>query len=177
MASERMRYRLLQPNDADAELLFALDQDPHVMKFITNGVPTSKYDIHNIFLPRLNSYTSEDKGWGMWGCFSLVNNTFLGWVLVRPMDFFSANPQFNNIELGWRFTRNTWGKGLATEAAFSVKQALEKSGVCHFSAIAVEQNYASIAIMKKLGMVFLHSKLHKDPLGDAQADTYTVTVT
>jgi hypothetical protein len=66
---------------ADGPRLLDVDSDPLVMKYITKGVPSSVQDID------------------------------LGWVLVRPMHFFSENPEFNNWELGWRFKQATWGRG------------------------------------------------------------------
>ena len=84
--------------------------------------------------------------------------------MVRPFGFFTQHPESDNMELGWRFKRHTWGKGYATEAAESVKEALYDIGVEKFSAIANPQNSASINIMKKLGMTFSHELEYKDKL-------------
>ena len=175
--SERLTYRLLNPTSDDTNLLFELDQDPEVMRFISNGVPTSMETINEVFVPRLSSFTSIQKGWGMWGVFTATNNKFIGWVLVRPMHFFSDNPQFHDLELGWRFKRSSWGQGYATESAQHVLSALaNQTGITTFSAIAVTENHASINIMKKLGMQYVDSGVHKDPLGDMLVDTYRITL-
>jgi RimJ/RimL family protein N-acetyltransferase len=52
----------------------------------------------------------------------------------------------------------------------------EPNDVTHVSAIAVEENIASIAIMKKLGMTFQHKSIHRDPLGDTEAVFYQKAV-
>ena len=62
-SSRRLSYRLMDENDGD--LLWEIDQDPLVMKYINGGYPTSKDDIKQIFLPRLASYRNETKGWGL----------------------------------------------------------------------------------------------------------------
>lgn len=171
--SERLTYRLLGSDDA--ELLYELDQDPEVMRFISDGVLTSKDKILNVFMPRLMSYTDPTQGWGMWGVFSKISGDYLGWILVRPMHFFSETPQFDDIELGWRFKQQSWGKGIATEAAKKIMDTLqEQTDIKIFSAIAVTENYASIRIMQKLGMTFVSSGIHKDPLGDMHVDTYSL---
>jgi len=174
--SERLRYRLL--TSKDAEILFDLDQDPEVMRYISNSKATPMAKIRSTFLPRLASYTDYQKGWGMWGVFSLSGEAFLGWILVRPMHFFSAAPQFDDIELGWRFQRKFWGRGFASEAAKHIMYALyHQTGIQTYSAIAVKENKASIAIMEKLGMQYVSSGLHQDPLGDMRVDTYSITLT
>ncbi|GGQ06959.1 GNAT family N-acetyltransferase [Shewanella litoralis] len=65
----------------------------------------------------------------------------------------------------------------STEAANAVMQAMSTvDEVTHVSAIAVEDNLASIAIMKKLGMQFQYKQLHRDPLGDTEAVFYQKAV-
>ncbi|MBT0587642.1 GNAT family N-acetyltransferase [Alteromonas sp. SM 2104] len=168
---------------ADADLLYRLDQDPEVMRFISGGKPTSWSDITTVFSPRLAAYINSAKGWGLWGCFSTDTEDFIGWVLVRPMGFFDEHKLFDSsqclrdidIELGWRFKRAAWGKGFATEAAAHIMKSLnDLHGYRQFSAVALPQNSASIAIMKKLGMRFISRGLHRDPLGDMQLDTYSI---
>jgi RimJ/RimL family protein N-acetyltransferase len=169
--TERLSFRLL--NDGDAELFFDLDSDPEVMRFINGGRPSTLDDIHNIYIPRLISYTDPEKGWGMWGAFITESSDFAGWILVRPMHFFSDNPEWENLELGWRFKRAYWGKGIATEAAVQVANTIANDySVKKFSAIADENNLGSIKIMKKLGMSFVKQYLHHDPLGDIEVVYY-----
>lgn len=171
--SDSLRLSYSPITDSDAELLYQLDQDPEVMRYINDGKASTMQDIHRVFLPRLKKYDNREKGWGLWKVTVTESGEFIGWVLVRPMDFFSDNPQWDNIELGWRFLRRSWGKGYATEAAQSVKQALLKLGyVKSLSAIALEDNEASINIMKKLGMTYLKTDIHKDPLGDCEVVFY-----
>jgi RimJ/RimL family protein N-acetyltransferase len=108
--SERLSYRLMTL--ADGPRLLDVDSDPLVMKYITKGVPSSVQDIEDRMLPRLAKYLNPEKGWGLWEvCSDTATKLYLGWVLVRPMHFFSENPEFNNWELGWRFKQATWGRG------------------------------------------------------------------
>jgi len=177
LSSERLKYQLMTPDDAD--LLFQLDQDKEVMRYINGGKVSSMQDIHKVFIPRMLSYTNVERGWGLWKVEVKQTCRFIGWVLVRPMAFFSETPELGNLEIGWRFKRDSWGSGYATEAALSVKQALlnhsqnnSEFKVNQLSAIAFEENKASINIMKKLGMIYLKTDLHKDPLGDNELVYY-----
>lgn len=173
--SERLNYQLMTENDAD--LLLQLDQDPQVMKYINGGNLTTRTELTNVYLPRMKSYTNQSKGWGLWKVTISQTSEFIGWVLVRPMDYFSECPQFNNIELGWRFARQSWGKGYATEAAVAIKNALIRTGGVHkLLAIAVEENIASINIMSKLGMKYVKTDIHEDPLGDMEVAFYELEI-
>ena len=169
----------------DSALLFELDQDERVMHFLNGGIKSTQHQIDTVMIPRLAQYLNPKKGWGLWKVQALecvendkhqLSGQYLGWILVRPMHFFTQ-PQPYNIELGWRFKHVSWGKGYATEAANAVMQAMSTvDEVTHVSAIAVEDNLASIAIMKKLGMQFQYKQLHRDPLGDTEAVFYQKAV-
>ncbi len=163
--SPRLQFELMTRKDS--ELMFELDQDPEVMQFINDGKLTSRQDIEEVYIPRMESYTNPDEGWGIWKVSLKENNEFIGWILIRPMEFFSDHPQFNNLEIGWRFKRSCWGNGYATEAANNIKRALVDIGkIKTLSAIAIEENCASTNIMLKLGMRFVKKDVHCDPLGD-----------
>lgn len=172
--SERLQFELMTEEHED--LLFDLDQDPEVMRFITDGKPSTREDIVTKYLPRMNSYTNPEKGWGIWGVSQRENSNFIGWILVRPMHYFDEARDDEDLELGWRFKRSAWGQGFATEAATTVLKTLENSGVRKFSALANEKNDASINIMKKLGMKYVKTDLHKDPLGDSTAVYYSISL-
>jgi RimJ/RimL family protein N-acetyltransferase len=91
------------------------------------------------------------------------------------MNFFTDSPELDNLELGWRFIQSSWGKGYATEAALHIKNTLAKNDYLKsFSAIAVVDNLGSIAVMKKIGMSYVKTYLHKDPLFESQVVYYQV---
>jgi RimJ/RimL family protein N-acetyltransferase len=176
--SERLSYRLMTL--ADGPRLLDVDSDPLVMKYISKGVPSSIEDIENVLLPRLAKYLNPEKGWGLWEVCDSATKLYLGWVLVRPMHFFSQQSaskqaEFDNWELGWRFKQATWGRGYATEAAKHIMHTLAvKHAVKTFSAIAVKENVASIQVMKKLGMIFEKSAFHVDPLFQEHLEYYRI---
>jgi len=174
--SSRLRYQFI--SDTDQDFLFELDQNPEVMKYLTGGVPTSKADISNVFIPRLYAYRNINKGWGLWKATVIDTQQDIGWILIRPMEFFSETPDYNDIEIGWRFKQNSWGKGYATEAAQQVMSILSQSPENqHFSATALIDNKGSINMMKKLGMKYMSTYMHSDDnLGELEAVLYKLTV-
>ncbi|MCW8865093.1 MAG: GNAT family N-acetyltransferase [Colwellia sp.] len=173
--SSRLSYRLL--GKEDAQILWQLDQDPEVMKFINGGKPNSMETINDVFIPRMLAYLNAEQGWGIWQVCDKNTQEYFGWVLVRPMDFFTDTPKLDDIELGWRFFQKSWGKGYATEAAIAIKNAIaSQTNIHHVSALAYEDNIGSIGVMKKLGMEFIKRYEHKDPIGDFMAVHYQMSV-
>lgn len=160
-----IRLRIELMDEHDAELLFELDQDPEVMRYINGGKMTTMEEINTVYLPRMACYRDEIKGYGLWKVMVKATDEFIGWILVRPMDYFSDKPEFDNLELGWRFKRSSWGKGYATEAAEKLQSmVLAHLDIQAVSAIAVKENIASIGIMKKLGMDYVKSYIHNDAM-------------
>lgn len=175
--STRLRYTLIA--EEHKELLFELDQDPDVMKYINGGKTTTREELDTIFIPRLNAYRNPQKGWGLWAVHTKEDNAYLGWVLVRPLHFFDENTatEYNNLELGWRFKKAAWGKGYGTEAAQAVCNAVSQPDeVTKVCALAEKENIGSTRIMEKLGMTFIKNIIYKDPLGDDEVVYYEKTL-
>jgi hypothetical protein len=82
----------------DAQALWELDQYPAVMQFITGGKPNSIDTINKVILPAMKAYTDVKQGWGIWQVSDKFTQEYLGWVLVRPMDFFTNEPKLNDLE-------------------------------------------------------------------------------
>ena len=173
--SQRLSFELMTSKDAG--LLYELDQDPEVLRYINGGKISTEEDIRNIMIPRMMEYLNKEKGWGLWKVLETHNNEFIGWILIRPVGFFTEDPQYENLEIGWRFHQKSWGKGYATEAAKQIVKEIEgQKKAKKITAIAVEENTASIKIMKKIGMTFTHKGVHKDPLGDMEVVYYEMSL-
>ncbi len=199
--SARLSFRLMDSSDAAA--LFEIDQDPEVMRYLSAGVCTTMEQIEQRMLPRMLAYRDPALGYGIWQVTTradceLLPSSYIGWILVRPMGFFTDNPQLDNLELGWRFKRESWGYGFATEAANTVAEAVVRHAAAlhatahllttqysksldsmaipakinYLSALALTDNQPSIAVMKKLGMQFVCQRLHQDPMWTAEVVEY-----
>lgn len=170
--TERLHFRFLTA--ADTDLFFELDQDPEVMKYINGGFPSTRQTIADWYVPRLASYADQEKGWGLWGVFLAADDRFLGWILVRPMHFFTGQRDDRDLEIGWRFFRSTWGQGYATEAARAVAEQLEVTNACdRITAHAKKENAASVNVMQKLGMTFVREYEDPEAFGDKLCSVYS----
>ena len=171
-ATERLHFALL--SEQDAQLFFEVDQDAEVMRYINGGKLTSMQTIVEVMLPRMAQYRDAERGFGIWQVRRTADNAYLGWVLIRPMGFNSATPSNDDVEIGWRFKREYWGQGFASEAAKAVADAVlaNNPNVQYLSAIAMPENAGSIGVMRKLGMQFIKRFMHRDALGDVDAVLY-----
>ncbi|MAD77470.1 MAG: GNAT family N-acetyltransferase [Rheinheimera sp.] len=171
-ASRRLSFRLLSANDA--ALLFEVDQDEEVMRYLNGGKRTSMQQITEIFLPRMAQYRNPQRGYGIWQVCRTVDNAYMGWVLIRPIGFNTATPSVDDVELGWRFKRLYWGQGYASEAAAAVAKEVvaNNNEVQYVSAITTPDNAGSIGVMRKLGMRFVKRYMHQDALGEVDAVLY-----
>lgn len=122
--------------------LHALEQDPEVMRYLNGGRPTP-----------LEPDAAADEGFlmprgkadGLWVVVEPPTGRFLGWVSLRL--------QGEAGNLGYRFRRDAWGRGYATEAASAVvADAFERLGLSRITAQTMAVNLASRRVMERLGM-------------------------
>lgn len=158
LETDRLRLRGFADSDADAHLLFELDSDPEVMRFIGPfGLPTVeayRERIRTVWLP----YYAPHSARGCWAIVEKATDQFAGWVFLRPaVDYkFAAEAGWTratDLELGYRLRRAVWGRGIATEAArLLMTRALADPAVTGVVAAALVPNRASTRVMEKLGL-------------------------
>ena len=74
---------------------------------------------------------------------------FVGWAGLAYL------PEFDEIDLGYRFLPEYWGKGIATEASHAIlAYGFEELKLSRIIAIALKEHSASIKVMEKVGMEF-----------------------
>lgn len=139
--SDRLRLRPFTHDDAP--LLFELDNDPQVMKFINGGVPVSLPVIRNEILP---TFLTPDPVAGFRVVESRDSGIPLGWCCLRG----DAQPEAQ-ASLGYRFLQRVWGNGYAVESASLLLDAGFASGLERAIATTYEDNRPSIRVLETLG--------------------------
>jgi RimJ/RimL family protein N-acetyltransferase len=146
---ETQRLVLRRFSMADADNLVRLDADPDVMRFVTDGMPTSREEIENEFLPAFLDYYQRYEGYGFWAVIEKVTGEFLGWFHFRPGK--DAAPGV--VELGYRLRKSAWGKGYATEGSRAlIRKGFTEFGVQRVVAEAMAVNMASRRVMEKASL-------------------------
>lgn len=147
---ETERLILRRFTKADSDHLFALDNDPAVMRYINGGTPTPRTVIQNDILPGFIHYNEAYPAYGFWAAIAKASGDFLGWFSFRP-----DKDNHHEIRLGYRLHKAAWGQGYATEGARAlIHKGFTELGVQGVVATTYEENLASRRVMEKVGMTF-----------------------
>jgi len=143
----------------DAALLFELNKDPDVTRYTLDpmiSVDQAKMVLEQTILPQYALY-----GLGRWAVLLKVDHSFIGWCGLK------RRPELNEIDLGYRFLKQHWGRGYATESAYGcIRYGFGTLGLPEITGRALPGNLASIHVLEKCGMTYrgeqvIEGLLHK----------------
>ncbi len=171
-----MYFRQFQ--DTDAVLLFELDNDPEVMRFITKGRPTPMAKIQNEIIPKFLNYYRQSPPQGYWAAHLREDGDFIGWFNLGPNTL--GGPE---MALGYRLKRIAWARGLATEGSRALlEKAFREWGYEKVCAHTMADNLASRRVMEKAGLRFECKFYYETDLfhgwveqGERRAVKYSIT--
>lgn len=133
--------------EADLPAFAAMNADPAVMEHFPALLSRAESDG---FVGRAVAGWAAN-GFGLWAVERSDDGAFLGFTgLTRPR--FDA-PFMPAVEVGWRFARDAWGRGHATEAArASVAFGFGIVGLDEIVSFTSPANVRSWRVMERLGM-------------------------
>jgi RimJ/RimL family protein N-acetyltransferase len=151
------RLTLRDITEADAGLLFDLDSDPEVMRYIgprpAPDLASYRDRTRTVYVP-LQAHPWH----GVRIVLDRASGEFLGWVFIRPAaaSMFAREIGWtrpDEVEVGYRYRRFAWGRGVATEAATPLVQiALSDPATTAVVACALAGNAGSLRVLEKLGL-------------------------
>ncbi|MGY0235280.1 GNAT family N-acetyltransferase [Longispora urticae] len=151
LETDRLTLRRFAPSDVDH--LVALDGDPAVMRFLTNGRPTPRATVEDEVLPAILR-TYERGPAGRWAAVERATGEFLGWFALAP----GADGDAAEVELGYRLRADSWGRGYATEGSRAlVRAAFTELGSRRVWAQTMAVNLASRRVMAKAGLRYVRT--------------------
>lgn len=147
--SQRLLFRQFTP--ADADLIYELNREPEVLRYLHEPVTTPENApaiISEIILPQYQ------RGLGRWAVHLKYSQEFIGWCGLKYLE------HSKEIDLGYRLLKAHWGKGYATEAASTcISYAFAHLKVSAVVARAHVDNLASLRVIEKCGMKFLRKEI------------------
>lgn len=149
--SERILLKVFEGNDVEAAESFWGDQE--VMNYCGGATPHDQ-------LPRVLEWyrkCHEEYGLSVYAVVERASGETIGAA------GFNIKGSLEDIELIYHFSKSSWGKGFASEAAIaSVEFAKQNSKVKKIHASADPNNVSSLKILEKAGLQYLETRWFED---------------
>ena len=131
----------------DAQKLIDLNANPNVVQYVGEGAVESlekaKDIIQNTIFPQYPNKL------GRWAVHLKTNDAFIGWCGLKYI------AELDEIDLGYRFFEEHWGKGYATESAkASLAYGFNTLNLKEIVGRAAIANVNSIKVLEKVGLRF-----------------------
>ena len=150
--TERLIIRDIE--EYDVEGIFKLDSDPDVHEFLGKQPITTIEQAREVIDYIRNQYVKN--GIGRWAVIDKETGDFIGWSGLKYED--GVREEFSYYDLGYRFRKKYWGKGIATETAVeSLKYGFEILNLKEIGAAADVHHTASNKVLQKAGLKFVET--------------------
>jgi RimJ/RimL family protein N-acetyltransferase len=132
---------------SDREPFAELNADPVVMEHFPSALDRAESDA---FADRIEA-GFDSRGYGLWAVEIPGETEFIGFVGLALHDFPAHFTPA--VEIGWRLARDYWGRGFATEAAYTaIADGFDRVGLSEIVSFTAMVNIRSVAVMQRLGM-------------------------
>ena len=144
LTTERLRLRPATLDDLDTWLAISRDAEQAWW-----GEPRSSVDDARANLQK--SLTNQElHGFSLWPVELRTTGDVIG---LTGLQYLADGPE---IEVGYRFLRDHWGHGYATEAATAaIRFGFDELGLDRIVAVTMPTNQASRRVMEKCGLAFV----------------------
>ena len=167
---ETERLRLRAWTDADLDAFYRLGTDPDAIRYAQREPFASReHALEVLHDAPLRDYA--ERGFGRFACEWKTTGEVIGFSGLKFL------PEFNDVELGYRFLPAWWGQGLATEAGTAAlhfaRMTLKLNRVI---SVILPENHASQNVARKLGLVLERIEAYA-PLDNAPVEIWSRSLT
>jgi RimJ/RimL family protein N-acetyltransferase len=146
----------------------ALNADPEVVRYL-GGVPLTRE--YSDEIAEWAQQCFAESGLGLLAVERREDAAFLGMCGLHHLQSYP-----DDVEVGWRLSREHWGRGYATEAATGwLDHAFGPLDLPRVISITEPPNVRSLAVMRRLGMVFDHAAEVEEDGELFKAVVYSIT--
>jgi ribosomal-protein-alanine N-acetyltransferase len=143
---ETARLTLRWFTDEDVQVMFDLNSDPEVIKY-AESTPTRTLQEAKERLEEGPLSDYRKYGYGRFAVVLKETGDVIGFCGIKYL------PEINLPEIGYRYLKEYWGRGIGTEAArVCVGFARDDLEIEKLVALIIPENVASIGVAEKLGM-------------------------
>ncbi len=147
--------------DSDSDPFIKMNSDPEVMEYF----PELLTEAETLAIINRINLAFDMNGFGLWAVENKITKDFLGFTGFMI-------PQFESfftpcVEIGWRFKKESWGQGFATEAARAcLDYGFNELGFTKIVSFTSTLNQKSEKVMQRIGMRYVsdfdHPKIEKE---------------
>lgn len=139
----------------DAEDFLRMISDPDVTRFTGDGGKTLEEARKGLVERVFRDY--EVRGYGRWAVVEKFTGKVIGFAGLKYLD------EVGEVDLGYRFFKEHWGKGFATESSRAILvYGVETLQLRRIIGIADIGNTASIRVLEKVGFKFEKFTTYRD---------------
>lgn len=143
LETPRLRLRLITLDDL--QVMYRLFTDPDVIRYADTPARDMEEARQRLEQGPLADY--QKYGYGRFAVELKSSGEVIGFCGIKYL------PEIDLPEVGYRYFKEYWGKGIGTEAAQAcVEFARTDLGVKKLVALIIPENIASIRVAEKLGM-------------------------
>jgi ribosomal-protein-alanine N-acetyltransferase len=143
LETDRLRFRHFTHDDL--QIMYTLGTDPDVIKYADTPCKDLQEAKERLEQGPLSDY--EEYGYGRFAVEYKETGKVIGFCGIKYL------PEIDLPEVGYRYLKEYWGKGIGTEAAnICVDFARTDLKIKKLIALIVPENIASIRVAEKLGM-------------------------
>lgn len=135
---------------SDAKDIYELNLDPEVIQY-TGDISFADIPDALAFLHRYDHY--QTYGFGRWAVVRKSDSSFLGWCGLKYTE------DLDEFDIGFRFKKEFWNKGYATEAARKCMEVgIDQFKIKKIHGRCMEENTASRVVLGKIGLKYIGHK-------------------
>jgi ribosomal-protein-alanine N-acetyltransferase len=143
LETDRLTLRQFVPADLDD--FYRLVTDPDVTRYTGDGGPHTQEEVRRGLEERvLADY--QKHGFGRWAVVERATGRVIGFAGLK------RQPELGEVDLGYRFFKDYWGRGLATEASRPIVQyGFARLQLSRIIGLVAPEHRASARVLEKLG--------------------------
>lgn len=148
MQIETERLILRRFTEGDAEEYWPLVREPEIIRFTGEAPFSSVEAVRELLVTRpIRDY--EVYGYGRMACIEKSSGRLIGFSGLKYLE------DLKEVDVGYRFLKDCWGKGYATESARALMDdGMQRHGIQRMIGLVFTENTASSKVLVKLGLKY-----------------------